>query len=399
MKPHSQQKRDKRLFRANSLVLLSLITYGSLYPFEWNFTNRHHLIFRGPFGLIDAFENIILFFPLGCYWAWNFSKQFRKLAYATVFFFLAFFVSVILQWLQTYLPRVPQLSDVLFNVIGYITGWAAGMITTHWVERLAKSQSLNTARMDKFCIVMLVIWGFAELYPFVPTLDVSSLFAKLKIFIHQDIFEVRRASLHFGMTVIGLDMLRVFLQQSFDKFDKSPLIYFSVVAIFMAGKFLIVEQTPGPSIIVGMTVGTLFFFVLELTSDKLRSFSLIAIAALTYFSYSLFPFDWSWTPKPMKWLPFSSSLSNSIGSVIRNFSFESLCFGSILWNAVRTGSLLKGITVVAMVIVFACEYLQKFMPTRTPETTSVVLVVLVSWLISNSGRSGVAEKPHLSRTH
>lgn len=378
-------------FFVNSAVLLLLIIYGSLYPFEWEFENTKRFILYAPIGLIDAIENILLFAPIGAYWGWSTSNRRTNTRDFFVLLFVAFSIATVLQWLQIYLPRVPQLSDIFFNVIGYLAGWLFVRLSMRWFRWKAAELLHSDMRLNQFGLIMLVIWGFAELFPFIPTLDVSTVAGKLKSFLGQPVWQPRRMFLHFGMTVIGLNILRTLLHDSFQRSKKSTAVYLATVAAVMAGKFFVIDQILAPSVVVGMIAGTVFILVIERSKANLRSLLLITVAALTYFVYSLLPFDWNWTPKPMNWLPFSSSLNNSISSVVRNVAFECMCFGALLWNSLALGGALKGTTIVAMVVVFACEYVQKFMPMRTPETTSVILVFLVSWLLSNTEKRSLTE--------
>ncbi|MDP1606049.1 MAG: hypothetical protein Q8L93_05335 [Rhodocyclaceae bacterium] len=111
-------------------------------------------------------------------------------------------------------------------------------------------------------------------------------------------------------------------------------------AAVLAGKFLFVGQSPGLSVVFGIGVG--------------------AVA----------------------WLPFASSLENSIESVIRTTAFECLCFGAILWAATRSGALLGGTTAMVAALAFGCEWEQRYLPGRTPEITALLLAVAMGWLVA-----------------
>ena len=51
-------------------LVLGLIVYGSLYPFQWNFAAPQDFIWSGEIGLMDLVENIVLFLPLGGLLGW-----------------------------------------------------------------------------------------------------------------------------------------------------------------------------------------------------------------------------------------------------------------------------------------------------------------------------------------
>jgi len=89
----------------------------------------------------------------------------------------------------------------------------------------------------------------------------------------------------------------------------------------------------------------------------------------------------------MGWLPFASSLAGSIEAVVTSVAFECLCFGGIIWSATRNGASPGGMTVSTALLAFACEWTQRYLPTRTAEITSVVLALGIGWLVAALGRS------------
>ena len=84
----------------------------------------------------------------------------------------------------------------------------------------------------------------------------------------------------------------------------------------------------------------------------------------------------------MGWTPFASSLLTSVQSAVTTRAFECLCFGALLWSTVRNGALLWGMTVCTAVLALACEWTQRYLPTRTAEITSVLLALGMGWLLS-----------------
>ena len=184
-------------------LLLSLIVYGSLYPLTWNLAQPQDFIYWGPLGLVDVAENVILFLPLGWLLAWRHHGRPRQLAVLVVWFLIALVVASILQWLQKYLPRTPALSDILFNMLGFAAGWLAGMISASSLNRLSRPH-LDLHAADRFALVMVVLWVAAELFPFIPTLDRSSVADNVKSLWQQDLWQPRRMLLHLAVTVIGL---------------------------------------------------------------------------------------------------------------------------------------------------------------------------------------------------
>ena len=65
----SVDDRSRGLPVALALVVL-LVAYGSLFPFQWNFNAPQAFIWSGRIGLVDLIENIALFVPLGGLLGW-----------------------------------------------------------------------------------------------------------------------------------------------------------------------------------------------------------------------------------------------------------------------------------------------------------------------------------------
>ncbi|MCU0812723.1 MAG: VanZ family protein [Dechloromonas sp.] len=375
--PASTGRRNHRI--AVGLLLL-LIIYGSLYPFAWNFTQPQDFIYRGPLGLVDVVENVILFLPLGWLLAWHYQGQGGQRDGFLAWLPIALIVAGILQWLQKYLPRTPALSDIVFNMLGFTAGWLAGMISASSLNRLSR-RHLNLHSADRFALVMVVLWVVAELYPFIPTLDRSSVAYNVKSLWQQDPWQPRRMLLHMAVTVIGLGALAQLVRSVAAERLARPLAAIATLAI-VAGKFVVIYQAPGLPVVLGIAAGAAVWRGIDGMEERLCWWALLAIASAAYLLHAIWPLQWNDEPTAMRWLPFASSLSGSIGSVVTTVAFECLCFGAIIRSAVRNGASSGGITAFVATLAFACEFAQRYLPGRTAEITSVVLALGMGWLFA-----------------
>jgi VanZ family protein len=361
-------------------LLLSLIVYGSLYPFTWNFAQPKDFIYWGPLGLVDVVENVILFLPLGWLLAWHYQGEGRSRAGFVAWFPIALIIAGILQWLQKYLPRTPALSDIVFNMLGFTAGWLAGLTSSSSLSRLSR-RHLNLHSADRFALVIVVLWLAAELFPFIPTLDRSSVVDNVKSLWQQDAWQPRRMLLHMAVTVIGLEALAQLVRSVAAARLARPLAAIATLAI-LGGKFVIIHQAPGLPVVLGIAAGAAVWQVIDRMEERPRLWTLLAIASAAYLLHAIWPLQWKDRPGAIHWLPFASSLSGSIGSVVTTVAFECLCFGAIIWSAVRNGGSLGGMTVTVATLAFACEFAQRYLPGRTAEITSVLLALGMGWLIS-----------------
>ncbi|ART59393.1 hypothetical protein CBP36_11555 [Acidovorax carolinensis] len=377
----SVDDRSRSLPVALALVLL-LIAYGSLFPFQWNFTAPQPFIWSGRIGLVDLVENIVLFMPLGGLLGWAGQGRPRKWAFFAAWLVASLVLASALQWLQKYLPRTPALSDVIFNMAGYALGWAAGF-TARWRVGHLLHRHQGWADADRFTLVLVALWWVAELYPLIPTLDVSSVAQNVKSLWQQDLWQPRRMLTHVGMAVIGLSAVAHLARSAHLAHRARTSALVATVAV-LAGKFVVVGQSPGMAVVLGIGGGWLLWRWLDSWAPGARWGATAWVALATYLLDAIWPWAWRTPPADMEWIPFASSLSTWVQSAITARAFECLCLGAILWSTVRNGALLGGMTICIAVLAFACEWTQRYLPTRTAEITSVLLAIGMGWLLSAS---------------
>ncbi|ART48203.1 VanZ family protein [Acidovorax carolinensis] len=375
----SVDDRSRSLPVALALVLL-LIAYGSLFPFQWNFTAPQPFIWSGRIGLVDLVENIVLFMPLGGLLGWAGQGRPRKWAFFAAWLFATLVLASALQWLQKYLPRTPALSDVIFNMAGYALGWAAGFAARWRVGHLLHRHQ-GWADADRFTLVLVALWWVAELYPLIPTLDVSSVAQNVKSLWQQDLWQPRRMLTHVGMAVIGLSAVAHLARSAHLAHRARTSALVATVAV-LAGKFVVVGQSPGMAVVLGIGGGWLLWRWLDSWAPGARWGATAWVALATYLLDAIWPWAWRTPPANMEWIPFASSLSTWVQSAITARAFECLCLGAILWSTVRNGALLGGMTICTAVLAFACEWTQRYLPTRSAEITSVLLAIGMGWLLS-----------------
>lgn len=376
-------------------LVLGLIVYGSLYPFQWNFAAPQDFVWSGHIGLMDLIENIVLFVPLGGLLGWTGIKRQRRGVFFALWWVLALVVASALQWLQKYLPRTPALSDVVFNMVGFVLGWGAGVVARWRVGHLI-GRHQGWEDVDRFTLVLIALWWVVELYPLIPTLDVSSVAHNIKPLWQQALWQPRRMLLHVGMTVIGLAAV-AHLARSAHLAHRARQMALLAMGAVLIGKFVVVGQSPGMAVVLGIVGGWALWRGMDQWAPGRRWTATAWVALATYLLDALWPWAWSYPPTAMEWVPFASSLSTWIQGAITARAFESLCFGAILWGTVHNGALLGGMTFCTAVLALACEWTQRYLPTRTAEITAVVLALGMGWLLSACSAARTASTPSFNR--
>lgn len=363
---------------AVGLVLL-LIVYGSLFPFRWNFAAPQAFVWGGPVGLTDLVENVLLFLPLGALLGWDGAARARPWRHALVWLVLAVLLAGALQWLQRFLPRTPALSDVVFNLAGCVLGGGAGALARQRVGHLLARQP-HWAGADRFALVLIALWVVAELYPLVPSLSLSSVWHNLKSLWLTAPWQPRRMALHAGMALLGLSAVAQ-LARSVGLAHRAGAAALLAAALVLAGKFLVVDQSPGVAVVAGIALGWLLWCGVDRRAPGTRWRAVAAAALLTYLLEAAWPWAWRAVPAPMVWVPFASSLSSTLQAAAATRALEGLCFGAIVWGLVQGGARLPGMTVCVAVLALGCEALQRYLPARTPEVTTVLVALAMGWLV------------------
>ena len=138
----------------------------------------------------------------------------------------------------------------------------------------------------------------------------------------------------------------------------------------------------GMAVVLGIGGGWLLWRWLDTWAPGTRWAATAWVALATYLLDAIWPWAWRTPPADMEWMPFASTLSTWVQSAITARAFECLCFGAVLWSTVRNGALLVGMTICTAVLALACEWTQRYLPTRTAEITSVLLAIGMGWLLS-----------------
>ena len=376
-------------------LVLGLIVYGSLYPFLWNFAAPQAFIWSGHLGRMDLIENIILFMPLGGLLGWAGLGRQRRWVFFAVWFVLALGVASALQWGQKYLPRTPALSDIVFNMAGFVLGWGAGS-AARWRAGRLLNRHRGWEDADRFTLALIALWGVAELYPLIPTLDVSSVAQNVKSLWQQVWWQPRRMLLHTGMAVIGLSAVAQ-LARSAHLAHRARTLALLATGAVLAGKFVVVGQSPGMAVVLGIAGGWTLWRGMDQWAPGWHWTATAWVALATYLLDTLWPWAWRYPPAQMQWVPFASALSTWVQGTVSARAFESLCFGAILWGSVRNGALLGGMTLCTAVLAFAGEWTQRYLPTRTAEITAVVLALGMGWLLSTCKATRPSSAPSSHR--
>jgi VanZ family protein len=167
-----------------ALLYSGLIVYVSLFPLTgWRLPRTPLFSFlaaplNGHVSRADLLTNVLAYAPLGALFVWS-SDQSRfvrsKIAAAAFGILLSF----TMESLQMFLPaRTPSNVDLAANVTGTLLGTASAGIFQLWginvrLNRLRISW-IEVGNVADTILLAAFLWILAQLSPFVPSMDVSS---------------------------------------------------------------------------------------------------------------------------------------------------------------------------------------------------------------------------------
>ncbi len=353
------------------LLVCVLITYGSLYPFDFQAMESgswEHLLasWNGRTFHSDILSNIILFVPLGYFGmlAWD------RRGWLVV---LALILGLVLQLLQLYLPsRDANLLDVVWNLLGTGLGMAmAALPLGRWVIGAGGRWHAG----ESFVLLLLATWAGYRLLPFVPSLDWQQIKDSLKPLLLHPRLEV--------LSVLGNTMAWAVVAALWPVLwrGRHPwrwLLFFA--AVLFSLEVLIVDNVLSAANILGLILGLALWRGLSRLPHAVPL--LTVLLALALLVEGLAPFEPRSEPGTFHWLPFYGFLS---GSMLINIAalFEKIfLYGALLWLGREAFGEHLALW-LALLLTGGVEVAQVYVVGHTPEITDPLLVLCLAFVLQS----------------
>lgn len=364
------------------LLVLALIGYGSLYPFEFIarpdgldealklFTQPSLRMQRG-----DLIGNLLLFVPHGFLSALAARSTPNPGRTSLRHAAIGILVAVTLQIAQIWLPsRVPALGDAIINTAGLALGLLFGMLALRVRPALADSRHAATF----VPLLLMLAWVAYQWFPLVPTLDWQNVKNALKpLLLAPQVDPVRI----FATVVSWAAFFKLW-----DLLATGPrsavLQAFGGITILSA-KLVIL----GASISLSNVIGLGLALVTLPWLHHSRSLPALAIAILfTLFVSGLQPFVPSGAPDSFAWMPFTGMLEGSMGTNLANLLEKTFLYGAAVLFMHRHGARPIAAAIAVALCLATIEAAQLFLPGRTAESTDPVLALLLGVAIAQLSR-------------
>ncbi len=357
-------------------IVVALIAYGSLWPFDYvphaaSWADVRYILFDWPahLSVLSSVSNVILFVPLGVLIP-GLSKRFAArfaLFWASVLF------AWILQYFQFWFPiRTPDVSAAVFNVLGLGAGLLLHSSATAVLQRM-QPVAQDFPAFWQVPTALMACWILYRWFPLMPSLDVQNVKNALKPLFRTPHFD-GVAFLHD--LVAWLVFLRLSRYSAVAKLGRHWLALACVAVVFaepaFEGKLLSWANVAG--VLAAVAARPLFY------RGKASLFLLLGLQFLSLCLSELHPFRFTAHARFL-WLPFSGMMQGSVVVNLDALIEKTYVYGSLLFLLDYYGVRWKTAATTVGVLLLGLEWLQQYIPGKTPESTDAVLAVILGFAI------------------
>lgn len=360
-------------------LIVFLITYGSLYPFEFAKPdyNALHVLFQ-TWGSYthqgDILANVVLFVPFGVSGVLMFSPKYKnKLAIIAILFF-GLVLGIVLQIGQIYMPsRDANLSDAVLNFIGTIVGVI--LAVTFKTDKLQMNGV--KAKLSSFPMLLVFSWLAYRLMPLVPSIDLQEIKNSIKpLFLYPE-WESVRVFHDLTAWLITFFILARTKQKYFSSgyFALAILLCF-FLEIIIVSNAVSVSNVAGAFLAVALWGGV---FSRIKHAPALLAVMMVAVLIVSGFA----PYEIAGSPQVFRFIPFYGFLGGSMMVNTSSLLEKFFLYGSLIWLLQLSGVRLWVATFITASVTLFIEVGQIFMVDHLAEITDPLLVIVIGFFVSS----------------
>jgi VanZ family protein len=357
------------------LLIVAVIAYGSLYPWNFEFTsaagNPVRILLHGWPGewnryvLRDIVLNVIIYMPLGLAAALAFRRRHSRSLAATAAIAFGFLLSVSMELLQVYVPgRDPSLLDVLTNTLGTAAGAGCAIYFEGGIRRLIERRA---GQFRAAATLLLLVWAVSELYPLFPAIGRSHLRQELTLLLRFrgfSIVETWANAAEWFAAGLALDAL----------FARMQTFGLAIAMLCVPAQLVIAGRSLTPAEIAGALLALVLWFFVPRESRARWCAWMLGSAILLR---QLQPFYFLAVPQPFSWVPFAATLESTREAATAIIARKAFDYGALIWALRCTGEPFVRAGLAVAVAVGVTEAIQTYLPGRSPEITDPLLALLM----------------------
>ena len=367
------------------LIVIALILYGSLYP--WEFHARQLgasppwiLLHSWPdaidrYVLWDVAINIVLYVPLGVFGFLAMSESFPRAVRICAPVLLAVALSASVEMIQLFDDsRQCSTSDLLCNVTGGAVGVGLGMLYREKLRAVLERREAASFLHLSGALLLLCCWLGYQLFPLFPSLGRTKLEARLAALGPISAISPVETLLVFAEWIAVACLLEGLLEEE-------TVRMMAALLLMVPLRLVIVSRSLAWSDIAGAAAAFAAWLWLPRLYVR-RAAPLLLTSALVLGELAPFHFG---SARAFNWVPFRGFLMASWQNSFVVLFRKSFWYGSAIWLWRAAGYRLAPIIFAAGAALLALEWAQTYLPGRVPEITDAVLAVLMGVLLSLVG--------------
>jgi VanZ family protein len=364
-------------------IVIALILYGSLYPWEFHARNYGHnplwiLLHTWPAGFDrylgwDVAVNITLYVPLGLFGYLAVSARASKAVRILAPLAIGLALSATIEMLQLFDDsRTCALTDVASNVAGTAAGIAVGAIYRVKLQRFLAARGADSLLRPSGALLLLSCWLAYQLFPLFPSWGRTTLLHRLAALGTSAVSPV-------DTLVVFAEWLAVaFLLESIRKTKTDGIL--ALLLLIVPARLILASRTLAWADFVGAIAAYAVWLWLPRIWLR-RAAPFLLSGALILGELSPFHFAAQHGARAFNWVPFRGAFRSTWQDGFVVLFRKSFWYGSVLWLWRASGRSLAWATGLGAAALFVLERVQVYLPRRTPEITDAVLAALMGVLL------------------
>ena len=371
------------------LIVIALIVYGSLYPWDFHSTQLAAsplwvLIHSWPTGfdrflVRDIAVNLLLYMPVGVFGFLALRQNFRIALAVTGTVLIALALSSSIEMTQLFDDaRVCSASDVLCNVSGTVIGVALASVYRHWLRRFLARAETGAFLHPSGAVLLFYTWLAYQAFPLFPVLSRTMLAEKFRDLFAQVSVSPLETFTYFVEWLVVAQLLEGVLGA------ERTRRWFPLLLVVLPAKLFLAGRTVTWSELGGAVLACLcsYFFTRYHRRATLVAGLIVSLLILR----GLAPYHWSSIAHPFSWIPFSGFLAADRDSGLLTFLRKCFWYGSAIWLLRAAGWRLARAAVAVALLLGAIEVIQIHLPGRVAEITDPLLALILAVTLGLSER-------------
>lgn len=373
-------------------MVVLLILYGSLYPFELrtvSFANLSDLVHRLGWARTtrgDLFANVLLYLPFGAALAWSLPRTMGPVARLVLVTLCGAALSISIELAQLFARmRVSSLSDVASNTGGSALGCAGALAIGAVALRLHASEALKLTR-EPVSAALVVLWLASFLPPWLPPFDTSRWPAAWARIVDAGWPEPQLVLLHaLGWLVVGCALRALTRPQ----YVWGALLLLTSLTLLV--RFTLFVRFATTTEAAGAVAALALWPLVARLGERTLPLALFAGLLGTLAWRGLAPFEFTAHARALRLVPFGDLISRgTTGFNLPVLFGKAFWYGSLVWLLVRRGLSALGAGLFVASCLLTIELVQMWTPAghHVPSTTDPVIALAAAIVLALFGAVG-----------